>query len=596
MTAVKDLFADAVTPTEIATRFEAFKSSLDKSAQDRQARQAAGATWIPPHMNDGNGEWIVPGATPAGDALALLSKSVSPEVLASLRTELDKAGALGADVGKDISLTSPLSTGLVPFDLEAPAKLVFPVLTPLRNMIPRVKGQGVTRRYKRITGISGSGTGGVANLSPFINDSSTISVGSLTLRRGPKISYAADDRTATYKQMGASDVVTWSAEFAGQGFTDVRQLSQTALLYASMLADERALLAARGTDAGVYVGTLAAPSVANVTLTARVAGAGETGNSANIANLFVTLSAEGMFGESARSTEINSTILSATTGKVVDVTMTGAFVAGATGYRVYAGTATGIANQFLVGRTGAWGGVTGVGTAAFVINFTGAGTGGAPNAGTNAVAADTASSADAYDGILTTQLDPTQGGIIYSVGAKLSTASPGVEFQNAFQALYNGVAPGGGYTGVNAAVNSQGVKANPDRIWASGQDRKQLSNSYLAGSSGNPTFFMSVDVPDAAGMRMGQVVTAILNEVTGKEVSVSVHPWLPQGNALVLSDNLPIPDSQVPACFSYALPQDYMGINWPVIQHTYDVSSYWFGALINYAPSFSGVVANILAG
>lgn len=579
-----DLFG-TTDPAEVSIRTERLKAALDKAAGAREARHQGGQAWS---METGWTGGVDPGSQ-AG-ALATLGKSVSSEVLASLTAALDQAGALQ----KDISLTSPLASGLVPFDLEESAKILTPVLSPLRNDIPRVKGQGTARRFKRITGISGSGTGGIANLSPFLNDSSTIGVGSLTLRRGAKISYASDDKTYNYKQFGLSDVVTWSAEFAGLGFTDVRQLSQTALLYATMMAEERAIIAGRGTDAGVYVGTLATPPSGQVALTVRAAGVGETGNSAVIANLFVRVSAEGMFGESIASAEVTTAGLAALTGRVIDVTMTGAGVSGATGYKVYVGTATGLVNQFFAGRTGCWGGVSGLGTASFSIQFTGAGVGGTPSTGANGSATDTASSADAYDGILTVQTDPTQSGAIFSAGAGLSASSIGIEFQQVFTALYAGLSGNSRLTGVASSAASQGVKADPDEIWLAGQDRKQLSALFLSGGSGNPTFFMNV-ASNSDGMRMGQVVTAMLNEVTGKEVACKVHPYLPQGTSLVLSRSLPTPDSQVPAPFQMVLPQDYLAIPWPVIQHTYDQSSYGFGALVHYAPAFSGVVKDILA-
>lgn len=578
-----DLFTQATSAADAAQRLEAYKGALDDSARENAARKAAGAIWTKE-----NG-WEHPAVDERVAAVATLEKSVSPEVLESLRAELAKTDVLN----KDISLSSPLASGLVPYDLEAPAKMLAPIFTPLRNRIPRVKGQGTTRRFKRITGVSGSGTGGIANVSPFINDSTTTSFGSTNLRRGPKINYAADERTVNYKQMGLSDMVTWSAEFAGLGFQDARQLSQTSLLMASMIADERALLAARGTDAGVFAGALGTPAAGSVTLTARVAGAGEQGNTANIANLFVRISAEGMFGESIASTEITSTALSGVTGRVVDITMSGTGVAGALGYRVYVGTATGIANQFYVGRTGCWGGAAGAGTAAYTIQFTGGGTGGAPAAGANGSASETASSADAFDGILTTILDPTQGGVIRSLGSAFSATNLGVELQDVFSVLWNGIAPAPGYAGTLVSATSQGVKARPSQIWASGTDRKNLSEGFKNGGSGNPTFFMNVPQGDTASMRAGQVITGILNEITGDTVNIDVHPYLPQGVMPILSESLPIPDSQIPNPFAYVLPQDYMAINWPVIQHTYDVSSYWFGALVNYAPMFHGAIVNI---
>ena len=51
-------------------------------------------------------------------------------------------------------------SGLVPFDLVAPSRLIYPVYTVFRNKLPRPAGQGTARQAKVFTGISGSQTGG----------------------------------------------------------------------------------------------------------------------------------------------------------------------------------------------------------------------------------------------------------------------------------------------------------------------------------------------------------------------------------------------------------------------------------------------------
>ena len=583
---VHEMFG-AGDPTEIATKFEAYKSALNKSSQEQEARKAAGAYYV-----DQLG-WIAPERNANEVALETLSKSLDADSLASVRDALSKAGQVGGDINKDFTLTSPLSTGYVPYDLDAPAKFLAPMLSPLRNLIPRVKGQGLAKRYKRITGVSGSSTGGVANIRPSINDASSITVGSLNLLRGPKISYAGDEFTINYKQFGLSDVVPFSAEFAGQGFQDIRQLSKSSVLMASMVADEKMILGGRGTDAGL-AGALATPTAGNIALTVRTAGANETGNSAFVPTAFVRVSAEGFFGESISTAEITTTGLSAATGKLLDITMSGAAVNGATGYRVYVGSATGIPAQFFSGRTALWGGVSGVGTAAFTINFTGGGTGGVPSVGAVSSVADTSAIATDYDGILSVCLDNTRSGGIRQVNGKLSVSTPGAEFQDLFAALYSGgvsnVQSGGSATG-----GGLGFKANPDHIWMHGLDRKQLSNTVITGGTNVPAFYMTSAQPQN-GVTAGAMVAGIVNEITGKALQIDVHPWLPQGTALCLSESLPIPDSNVPNPIYYSLPQDYMGIDWPVIQHTYDTSSYWFGALIMPAPQFMGCVAGIQQG
>lgn len=592
MTLTADKLFPGLDPLETVRRFEAFKDALNKSAAVRDARGAAGMTF-----DYGHGDNTVPGWRGGEDGTAhrldTLSKSLDSSTLESLQGQL-------ATLNKDISITSPLSTGLVPYDLEAPAKMLFPVATPLRNRTPRVKGQGLTRRIKQITGISNSGTGGVARLSPFINDTSTASFGGVTLRRPAKISYAGGDVTFNYKQMGLSDSVLWSAEFAGQGYQDARQLSQTSLLYATMLAEEYALLGGRGTDAGVYVGALATPTVANFTSTVRVAGTGEVGNSANIASITFKIAWEGVFGESIGSAASSAnTGMSAATGRVLDITMTaGSIPAGAVGYRVY--LSIDATNYYYYGRSAVFAGTSGAGTAGFTCQFTGGGTGGAIVTGANPQAGETASSADAFDGLLTVQLDAARSGAILNMsplgGAAqaFSTSNPGVEFQNLFAALFvGGVA---NVTGTTAGGSA--VKASPGAIWLQGLDRKQLSDAVKIGSSTNPAFIYTSQAgtalnPNDPSYRLGGMVSAIYNEITGDLVEINVHPYMPQGVALAMSEQLPIPNSGVPNTTYMAMVQDYMAINWPVIATTYDVSTYQFGALCHAAPMFSGAIVGI---
>lgn len=575
-------------------KFEAFKDALEKSADERNARAARGQTY-----DYSQTRWS-DGATDPAASVDMLSKSLSPELLSSLREELAKAATI--DIGKDISLTSPISTGLVPYDLEAPAKFLIPLKTPIRNATPRVKGQGSTRRIKQITGISNSGTGGVARLSPFMSDTTTDTFAQLTLQRPKKITYAGADVTFNYKPQGLSDSVLFTAEFAGQGFQDPRQLSQTALLYASMLGDELGMIGGRGTDSGVYLGAAVAPTFANFTVTVRTAGTGEVGNSANIANVYLKTTFEGIFGESPSSTTAANTGLSATTGKVLDITITGGTVPlGVTGVRYYLSIDN--TTWYYYGRSAVWGGTSALASAAFTFNFTGGGTGGAIVAGTSitSVATDSISSANAYDGLLTVQLDSARSGAILNMtpigtaAAPFSASNPGGEFQNLFAAMFvGGVA---NVTGTTAG--GAGNKADPDTVWMHSMDRKQLSDTIKTGASTNPAFIYTSQAgsamnPNDNTFRLGGMVSGIYNELTGKLLNINVHPWFNQGTALVMTEQLDyIPDSQVASTYYYALPQDYMGINWPVIATSYDVSSWWYGALIHAAPAFSGALTGI---
>ena len=547
-----DLFGD-VSPKEAAERFEEFQSSLNKSLS------------VPAN---------VPGQAPVADPTAQMealvaNKSLSPEASSALASALAAQRTAMGDINKEITLTTPLTSSFAAFDLEAPAKLLTPRPTPLRNRIPRKKGVGTSHRIKRILGYTGTGTGGQGQIWPGINETTQNNfapgaANPLYLERGPQISYTADDLVLPYNSYSLSDQVSFDANFSGLGYEDLRQLSSTSTLYATMLMEERMMLMARGTASG-YSGALSAPVV---TVASPVAGAGQTALAANTYYVYVTadagISANG-FGESIVSTVDSVTVAS---GDVIEITYPA--VTGALGYNIYVGTTTGTANCTYQG--------TAQGTTAY-INGAGA-TGLAPNnfaytttgAAASRANADTSAYATGYDGILPTVLGPNSG-YNNAINAAFSTSNPGSEFQTVFAGLY------------------ESVKADPDIVLLNGNDRKQLSDAIKSGSTAN--YRLVINDPGEGGTTYGSIVTGLQNEVTGKAVDLMVHPWLNQGVAPVLSWTLPIPDTQVSDVWSNFLVQDYMGIQWPVTQFTYDFSTYFRGTFMCQAPAWNGAVSGI---
>ncbi len=562
-----DMFGDVSTPVEVFERFESYKAELNKSLGNPQPAPGA------PEMAGQQQSDVALLQKALGSAD--VSKALSPELVDSVRNALAQT-----DIGKDWTNSNPVSTGLVAYDLEAPAKLLTPRPTPLRNRIARRKGIGTAHRFKRITGFTGTGTGGVGIFRPGITDASTQSFGSVSYMRGAKISYAGDDQAVNYKQFSVSDQVNWSAQFAGQGYEDIRQLSQTAVLWSSMLLEERMLLGSRGTDSG-FSGALAAPT--GVVLAARAATGAEVGNTANIATLYVYVTSVAVWGESVASSVTSTTGMSAATGDVVDVTFND--VPGALGYRIYAGTTTGIANVWQAQISGtqvsaAPGAIVhspanGTSTNKITINFTGGGTGGAPSTGLQPPASDTSAAATDYDGILS-YCTGTNAGYVKRLNNSFSGAD-GTNVGNAF--------------GVAFASLYDSVKADPDEILANGNDRKQLSDQLK--TQGSSAYQIMVTNDDSHSAQIGSVVNGIYNPVTGKPVTLTVHPWLPQGNMPIISWTLPLPDSQVSDVFAVYNVQDYMGVQWPVTQFAYETSSYWYGTAVCYAPAWNGCIQGI---
>ena len=546
-----DLFGDA-SPVEAAQRHEEYLGELNKSLSNSSS---------------------VPGQAPTQDPLAAMealaaTKSLTPDALAGLQNALSAQRVAMQEIQKDITLTSPLSTSFAAFDLEAPAKLLTPRPTPLRNRIPRKKGVGTSHRVKRILGYTGTGTGGVGNTWPGITESSTATFGSINYERGPKITYAADDLVLPYNSYSLSDSVSFDANFSGLGYQDLRQLSSTSTLYATMLMEERMMLMARGTASG-YSGALSAPTF---TLASPVASGSQTALAA--ATYYVNVTADAGvsgngFGESILGTEASTAVAA---GDVLTVTVSTA-VAGALGYNIYVGTATGAANLKYQGTLKGTGTFTIQGAAAAGLTgnnaaFTTSG------AAASRASADTSAYATGYDGILPTVLGANSG-YNNSINSTFSTANPGSEFQTVFAQLY------------------QSVKADPDIVLLNGNDRKQLSDAIKSGSTAN--YRLVINDPGEGGTTYGSIVTGLQNEVTGKAVDLMVHPWLNQGVAPVLSFTLPIPDTEVSDVWANFLVQDYMGIQWPVTQFSYDFSTYFRGTFFCTAPAWNGAVSGIIS-
>lgn len=535
-----DLFGE-VSPKKAAQAQEAYLGELNKALS------------APVNPMTGARE-----ANPIAEMEALVAnKSLSADAVGALNTALAAQRGVMGDVVKDISLTSPLSTSFAAFDLEAPAKLLTPRPTPLRNMLPRKKGVGTAHRIKRITGYTGTGTGGQGQIWPGVTETSTANFGSIAYERGPKISYTADDAIFPYFSFSLSDSVSFDANYSALGYQDLRQLSSTSTLYASMLMEERMLLMSRGTASGLS-GALAAPTV---TLSQRAAANGEVALTATTYYVYATSDA-GAFGESVSST-VQS--LAVTSGNVLVVTTSN--VTGALGSRIYVGTSTGNANAKFQGRisslVGVINGAGGLSTNDEIIYST--------TSTVTAPTADTSAYATGYDGIIPQII--SNGGYVNEINSQFSTSNPGAEFQTVFGGMYDS------------------VKADPDFILLNGSDRKQLSDAIKNGSTANYRLNLTqTDMGDYVG---GAVIGGLHNEITGKLVDLMVHPWLPQGVAPIISKTLPIPDTEVSDVWAVFNVQDYQGIQWPVTQFSYDFSTYWRGTLVGYAPAWNGIVTGI---
>lgn len=468
-------------------------------------------------------------------------------------------------IGKSITLTSPLSTGLVPYNLVAPSRLIYPVYSPLRNKIPRTQGQGESFRAKIITGVSGSQTGSAGGNFVDIAIPELIGGGGMNnwpLNLPASGTQSSVDINVPYRFMGLSENVSWLAQFAGQGFEDISALANLILLQEFMLNEEAQMMAATST-------ALTTPSAPAATV--RAANASETALSGTITNntVDIKVTAANWWGETAPSAVTVATSVTSGTS-VIDVTISP--VPGALWYNIYVtvGTVPGTYYQF----------VDQVGGHNYTLQ------GAVPTSGTLIPAADTGTfSGYRPEGIIPVLAGHSQGGSnVYPSGWQ-----GGYINQSAGDTLNISV--------INAALAamwdaSGAYRADPAEIIGEGSDIMRLSDDIVQqGNASNYRLF--VEQSATPGVRAGAAVSEFINPVTRSIVRIVVHPWLPQGTANLMSYTLPFAWSNVGNAWEYNLVQDYLSISWPVIDATFRFSLFTYGAIVANAPQYSGIIQGL---
>lgn len=459
---------------------------------------------------------------------------------------LNKAGVT-PDLVKEWELGNPIATtpvqytGITPYNVESALLMIVPKELKLRNRTPRQKGIGQGLEYRRITGVSNSGSGGVANLSPFFSSTSnTVSVNGVSWNLPPLISYAGDTTFKPFVEMGFTDTVSVQQQFAAQGFTDAKAVSALALIWADMLGEERALLNARSTVLSVSGASGTAADDTSVT------GSGLPGATATA--VYATFSTS--YGESKAITLTGTPTTSAGDGIKI-TSLTG----------VPAGT---LAINIYVNYSGTYyKGTTVLTTGASPKTF-------ATVAALPSTSADNGSANTlGYDGMITEYSNSSLSGYQLALNGALALDT----FTTALQTLYI----------------TQG--ADPDAIYTTGSITQAAFD--LIQSQGTATSYRANFVTGDNGITVGGAVTGFVNPATGKVVEFSAHRYMPNGVAAIQSWQVPWPDSGVTSTMKVVNTVDTMVIDWPWVDMAYKTSTYRYGTVVFEAPILSGIVTNI---
>lgn len=461
---------------------------------------------------------------------------------------------------------SPTS-GLTFYDLEPGAKLLYPVLTPLRNIIPRVPGKGgIQAAWRSITAIN----------------TTNVDVGVSSGNRGAVMAIATQDNTASYKGIGIEDNVDFEAQYAGQGFEDIRALAGMTGLQGLMLKEEPALLGANGSLAlgttntpalagSSSSGTLAAGTWSVIAVALSLDGYLSASVAAGIRQLVSRSNADGSTDQFGGGSAKKSASATATVGGSNSASIVASLTPnqGALAYAWFWGAA---GSEVL-------GAITTVPTVTITAAATGTQTA-ASVSGTT----DYSTNNLLFDGLLTQALKPGSGAYWRDLGGAGLTA--------------DGT---GGIVEIDTALKDRwdNLRLSPDKIWVSSQEALNGGKKILQGGTSASLRF-TVDMRQGA-VGGGVMWTSYLNKfglsggpyAKGKELPVEIHPNLPAGVMLMTTSVLPYPLNNVGNVMQVRARQDYYQIEWPLRSRKWEYGVYADQVLQHYFPPSMVVITGI---
>ena len=501
-----------------------------------------------------------------------MSGSVAESLALVRQAMLGNGGGGGDPLAKAFLQPTSATTGLQVYDLEAPAKLLYPVLTPLRNKIPRVGGgRGIQANWRAITAIN------PGNISAGLGQGN----------RGGVIDQTVMEYFAAFRGIGLDNFVTFEADMSAEGFQDLKATAVQSLLRSLMIQEEMLIVGGNGiTGLGVTptpsvtaygiggtIGALTTVQVGCVALT--LEGWRNSTVAFGVPGMLTRTNADGSTDTYGGGAAAPSAIGSVTTvGAGSSISADVQPVVGAFGYAWYAGVA-GV--QYLVAITT----INSVLVTALPVTgqaFTAITGDNSVNGlvfnGFSAIAATPGSGA--YWAAMPTGVDGT--------GTPLTADGAGgiVEIDAALEAFWNN------------------YKLGPSEMWVSSQEQNFFRRKVLTAPAGGAVPLSRFTINTQQGnIRGGSSVRGYLNPFgmgQAEEIPIRLHPDLPPGNIMFLTDSLPYALNDVANVYQMKMRKEYYQIEWPLRTRKYEYGCYADEVLQHYFPPSLGFITNIARG
>lgn len=515
-------------------------------------------------------------------------RDVTAETLQSIHKMIHDTG-VGPEGGPEdlrkAAGTVTLANNLVAYDLEAPAKNLYPVQTPLRNRIPREtksSGAGTAAHWKEVSAIKGG------SALPFMG---WVPEG----RRAPRMEITTADRSASYVTFGLESDVTFEAQSAAAGFEDELAASGIRLLQQTMIIEENALL---GANCNVALGTTATPTLSasgsNATLPAATYSvrafalthegylmASITGGIKRL-EAVTSMDNRGTYNLCGGSSAAGAAATQAVTlGQTLFASIPA--IKGAVAYAWYVGTA---GNEKLEA-------ITTINSAAFS----------EPLLGTGQPLSDIT--------------DPT---VDRSFNDGSSNGSQAAAFNGLLYAAwksplayYKVMPTGTAGTGTTLTASGRGTvteidevlrsywdlyKISPDEIYVSAQELTTIYKLCFVNGS-NPFIRFNINPGQSVSeFTAGAIIGTYVNPYSldgGQSIPIRLHPNMAPGTILFWCQDLPAhyQSANVPQVAKVQCRRDYYQIPWPIIARTNETGVYVEEVLKVYAPFALATITNI---
>ena len=482
-------------------------------------------------------------------------------------TTQETLGLMKDSLAKNVTI----STGLTAYDLQAPAKNLYPTITPLRNSVPRVArlNPGDAAHWRSIFATTGSGFDAMG----WVPEG----------QRSASMSYSATSITLPYVTLGEEDTVTFEAEAAAQGFEDINATATLRILQKTMRKVETALL---GGNTSLALGTAGAPALT-------VSGTGATLLGGVYSVIVVGLTFEGYRNSSLSGGVAATKIITGNDGNTYTLNggssmrsanVTQAVTLGQTLFATAPIINAAVAYAWYVGPAGSetLQAITTINSAAFSAPLVSG-----QQAATVITADNSRNPGLAFDGLLTDGFNQATSSFVQAlpsgpagIGSFLTPSGRGsiAEIDNMLLQMWNS------------------YRLSPTVIYVNAQEQKNITAKCLTNASG-PLVRYNVDASQSAPYEFttSGVVRWYYNPFTGVEIPMPVHPDLPPGTILAYCERLPAwyQSNETPNVAEVLTRRDYYRVDWPVRTRRREFGVYTEEVLAIYASFGIGILTNI---